>query len=245
MEDPHAPIARYLRERRETAGLTRAALGAAAGVSPALIQKIEQGTRSPTLEALTALCHALGVPDLIRDHLVSLSLSNRFDKPAAVDTAAVSATDQLLLDSFAYPASMQVFPTFDVVATNAHWDRQFPGLTPGTTLLEWMLLEPVARSVVIDWERQIHTSVYSFRVTSPGVVARARIDELVASCARAPEWARLWSTEPPPPYGIENPELVVRHVDTGAPTALAMHNLAFTLPSRSWSLVVMVPKATT
>ncbi|MFI5501582.1 helix-turn-helix domain-containing protein [Nocardia asteroides] len=245
MEDPHAPIARYLRERRETAGLTRATLGAAAGVSPALIQKIEQGTRSPTLEALTALCHALGVPDLIRDHLVSLSLSHRFDKAAPADTVTVSATDQLLLDSFAYPASLQVFPTFDVIATNAGWDRQFPGLTAGTTLLEWMLLAPVARSVVIEWERQIHMSVYSFRVISPGVVPQARIDELVASCARAPEWERLWSTEPAPPYGIENPELVVRHADSGEPTAMAMHNLDFTLPNRTWSLVVMVPKATT
>ncbi|MEV0059407.1 helix-turn-helix domain-containing protein [Nocardia sp. NPDC050718] len=245
MEDPHAPIARYLRERRETAGLTRTALGGLAGVSPALIQKIEQGTRSPTLEALTALCHALQVPDLIRDHLVSLSLSHRFDKPEPPVQTPVSATDQLLLDSFAYPASMQRFPTFDVLAVNDAWARQFPGLEPGTTLLEWMLLHPAARTVVLHWERQIHMSVYSFRVISPGVVPQARIDELIASCARAPEWQALWSTEPPPPYGIESPELVVRHVDTGEPTAMAMHNLDFTLPQRTWSLVVMVPKGTT
>ncbi|GEM30093.1 hypothetical protein NN3_11000 [Nocardia neocaledoniensis NBRC 108232] len=114
MEDPHPPIARYLRERRESLGLTRAALSTVAGVSPGLIQKIEQGTRPPTLGALLALCAALQIPEPFRDHLVSLSL--------------------------------QSFPTFDVHAVNHAWTRQFPGLVPGTTLLEWMLLDPVGRT---------------------------------------------------------------------------------------------------
>lgn len=241
MEDPHAPIAHYLRERRESAGLTRSALGALAGVSPALIQKIEQGTRSPTLEALTALCDALGIPDPFRDHLVSLSLSHRYDRPAPVEMA-VPETELLLLNGFAYPASLQVFPTFDVLAVNEPWARQFPGLEAGTTLLEWMLLHPAARSLVVHWERQIHMSVYSFRVISPGVVPQERIDELVASCSRAPEWTKLWTTEPPPPFGIEQPELIVRHVDTGEPTVMAMHNLDFALPRRPWALVAMVPR---
>ncbi|MEV0079559.1 helix-turn-helix domain-containing protein [Nocardia neocaledoniensis] len=241
MEDPHPPIARYLRERRESLGLTRTALSAVAGVSPGLIQKIEQGTRPPTLEALLALCAALQIPEPFRDHLVSLSLADRFDKPAPL-ALPVPATDQLLLDSFAHPASLQSFPTFDVHAVNHAWTRQFPGLVPGTTLLEWMLLDPVARTVVVEWERQIHASVYSFRVIGPGLVPKARIEELVASCSRAPEWDRLWTTEPPPPHGIDNPELLVRHVDTGEPTALALHNLDFGLPRRPWALVLMVPR---
>ncbi|MEV6059157.1 helix-turn-helix transcriptional regulator [Nocardia asteroides] len=82
MENPHPPIARYLRERRESAGLTRAALSASAGISPGLIQKIEQGTRTPTLEALTALFDALTVPEVMRDHLISLSITNRYDPVA-------------------------------------------------------------------------------------------------------------------------------------------------------------------
>ncbi|MFC4125573.1 helix-turn-helix domain-containing protein [Nocardia rhizosphaerae] len=241
MEDPHAPIARYLRERRESLGLTRSGLSAVAGISAGLIQKIEQGTRSPTLEALTALCDALQIPEPFRDHLVSLSLAPRYDKPAP-PRVPIPETEQLLLDGFAYPASLQSFPTFDVLAVNAPWARQFPGLLPGTTLLEWMLLDPAARRVVVEWERQIHASVYSFRVIGPGVVPQARIDELVASCSRAPEWERLWTTEPAPPYGIDSPELLVRHVDTGEPIALALHNLDFGLPRRTWSLVAMVPK---
>ncbi|MFD4429026.1 helix-turn-helix domain-containing protein [Nocardia sp. NPDC058497] len=243
MEDPHAPIARFLRERRESAGLTRAALGALAGVSPALIQKIEQGTRAPTLEALTALCDGLAIPDPFRDHLVSLSLSHRYDKPAPVE-AAVPATERKLLDSITHPASLQVFPTFDILAINAAWARQFPGLAPGMTLLEWMLLDPAARSVVMEWERQVHASVFSFRMTSPGLVPQTRIDEIVTSCSRAQEWNRLWTTEPQPPYGIDDPELLVRDIDTGEPTPLALHNLDFTMPRRTWSLVVLVPKTT-
>ncbi|MFE3543669.1 helix-turn-helix domain-containing protein [Nocardia sp. NPDC059177] len=244
MEDPHASVARYLRERRESAGLTRAALGALAGISPALIQKIEQGTRTPTLEALTSLFDALEVPVPFREHLVSLSLSTRYEALVPIEVPEVPADDLALLGNLAQPACLMVYPTLDVVARNDGWARQFPGLVAGTTLLEWMLLDPIAPSVVLDWERQIHLLVYSFRVTSPGVVAQTRIDELVASCARSPAWPRLWSTEPAIPDNADAPELLLCHADTGEATRMALHNLEFSLPRRPWSLVTVAPKQT-
>ncbi|MGW4632274.1 helix-turn-helix domain-containing protein [Nocardia sp. NPDC004415] len=243
MEDPHAPVARFLRERRESAGLTRAALGARAGISPALVQKIEQGTRTPTLEALTSLFEALDVPDLFREHLVSLSLSPRYDTPAPVVSPEVPAADLTLLANLTQPACLLVYPTSDVVATNPGWDRQFPGMVAGTTLLEWMLLDPVAPTVVLDWERQIHLFVYSFRVTAPGVVPQARIDAIVDACSRAAVWERLWTTVPDTPGNADAPELLLRHPETGEPTRTALHNLEFTLPRRPWSLVTVAPYA--
>lgn len=241
MEDPHAPIARYLRERRESSGLTRAALSEAAGISPALIQKIEQGTRVPTLEALTALFDALDVPDVFRNHLVALSLSHRYDEPAPTQLNDLPAADLVLLHSLPHPASVQVYPTFDVLAVNAAWERFFPGLVPGTTLLEWMLLDPISRTVVIEWAKQIHLSVYGFRVMSPGVVPQQRIDELVAACSAAPEWEHLWTTEPQQPHDIDSPVLTLRDPGTGAPTSMSMLNFEFAHPRREWSLITFCP----
>ncbi|MFI5501583.1 helix-turn-helix domain-containing protein [Nocardia asteroides] len=239
MENPHPPIARYLRERRESAGLTRAALSAAAGISPGLIQKIEQGTRTPTLEALTALCEALTVPEVMRDHLISLSVTNRYDP---VSAPLVRTADQVLLDGITHPASLQMHPTFDVVATNAAWRLLFPGLETGISMLEWMLLDPRAKSVLVDWAEQVHLCVYGFRVMGPGLASRQRIDDIVEACAQAPEWTKFWTTDPPAPHSLDDPLMFCRDPLTGATTAMTVHSLGASLiPRREWSLVVYAP----
>ncbi|MFC4375458.1 helix-turn-helix domain-containing protein [Nocardia halotolerans] len=241
MEDAHVSIAGYLRERRESAGLTRAALSRVAGISPALIQKIEQGTRAPTLESLTALFDALEVPDLFRGHIVTLSLAHRYGTPAPVRAPVVPEPDRRLVEGLSCPASLQQYPTFDVLAVNAAWERRFPGLVVGTTVLEWLLLDPLSRRVVVDWERHAHLSVYGFRVISPGVVPQERIDELTAILSRAPEWERFWGTEPPPPHELDAPELLLADAETGVAAKMTMHNLEFSLPRRSWSLITFTP----
>ncbi|NKX88518.1 helix-turn-helix domain-containing protein [Nocardia coubleae] len=241
MEDPHLAIARYLRERREAAGLTRVALSARAGISPALIQKIEQGSRTPTLEALTALFDALDVPALFRDHLVSLSLADRYGSPAADIPSDIPTADLVLLNSISYPASLQMYTTYDVVATNSAWNRYFPGLDTSTTLLEWMLLDPRSREVMLDWDKQVHLCVYGFRVMSPGVVPKERIDRLFAACAVAEEWERFWTTEPDVPSHLDRPVQRFRHPETGAAVAMTMQVHDSIVPRREWSLVTFCP----
>lgn len=241
MEGPHPPIARYLRERRESAGLTRAALGTTAGISPALIQKIEQGSRTPTLEALTALFDALEVPALFRDHLVALSLSDRYDNPATDTAGDIPTADLVLLNALSYPASLQRYSTYDILATNSAWERYFPGLSPGTTLLEWMLLDPRARTSMLDWRKQVHLCVYGFRVMSPGVAPQHRIDKLVAACSQAEEWAEFWTTEPDAPTHLDRPVQRIRHPDTGDPVTMIMHALESSIPRREWTLVAFCP----
>ncbi|MFC4125574.1 helix-turn-helix domain-containing protein [Nocardia rhizosphaerae] len=239
MQNPNPPIAGYLRERRESAGMTRAALSAAAGISPGLIQKIEQGTRAPTLEALTALFDALTVPEVMRDHLISLAISSRYDPGAG---PLVRPADRVLLDGITHPASLQMHPTFDVVATNAAWRSLFPGLDTGMSMLEWMLLDPRARIALIDWEQQVHMCVYGFRIMGPGLATEQRIDEIVDTCARAPEWAKFWTTDPAAPTTIDDPVMHFRDPRTGATTAMTVHSLgAALIPRRAWSLVVYAP----
>lgn len=238
MEDPNASISRYLRERRESSGLTRAALGERAGVSPALIQKIEQGTRTPTLEALTALTDALDVPEMFRDHLVALTVAQRYDSTPSL----VRPADQVLIDGITHPASLQLHPVFEVLATNAAWRLLFPGLEAGVSMLEWMLLDPRAKVALVDWEHQVHLCVYGFRVMGPGLTSRARITEIVDTCSRAPEWEKFWTTEPATTHGPDGPMVHLRDPHTGATVPMAVHSLGAALvPRRDWSLVVYSP----
>ncbi|GGK47782.1 helix-turn-helix domain-containing protein [Nocardia camponoti] len=229
MEDPRAPIARYLREQRESAALTRVELGAKAGISPALIQKIEQGTRTPTLEALTALFDALAVPELFREHLLSLSLSHRYEPTAE---AQVRPADRALIDGMRHPASLQRYPTYEILATNSAWRQWFPGLAPGISLLEWMFLDPRAKEVLVEWAPQVHMCLYGFRVMSPGTAPRKRIADIVARCEAAPEWAAMWATTPETVHDLDNQVAVLRDPVTGAVTRMTMHSLSATSRSR-------------
>ena len=56
------PIARRLKELRETAGMSQQSLAVAAGLSVSLVSQIERGTRSdPRMSTTAALAKALGV----------------------------------------------------------------------------------------------------------------------------------------------------------------------------------------
>src|SRR5690606_40525618 len=68
----------------------------------------------------------------------------------AVDSGPVPATptaeDLTDLASLNHPACYLRFPTLDMLAANSDYQRLFPGLGAGTNLLEWMFLNPAARS---------------------------------------------------------------------------------------------------
>ncbi|WP_054816325.1 helix-turn-helix domain-containing protein [Nocardia arizonensis] len=242
MADPHRTIARYLRERREAGGMTRTALAKAADISPGLIQKIEQGTRTPTLDALATLFDALEVPPTLRDHIIGLTLPSRLDPAQSAESRTVLPADLALLHSIPHPACFQSQPDFDVLAVNAAWTHWFPGCDPGTNIIEWMMLHPAAKRLLPQWRRQTHLMVYAFRIMGPGLVPPERIAAIVRACERAPEWAELWSTEVAP-HDIPRPTVTVRDPDTGEDREMYAGNLKFDFPRRHWWMYSLVPAA--
>ncbi|MBF6353196.1 helix-turn-helix domain-containing protein [Nocardia higoensis] len=220
--------------------MTRAALAQAAAISPALIQKIEQGSRTPTQDALAALFDALEVPPTIRDHIVGLTLPARLTAALDDEAGVVTPADLAVLQSIPHPACFQSQPEFDVLAVNAAWTRWFPGCDPGVNIIEWMMLHPAARAALPQWRRQAHLMVYAFRIMGPGLVPPERIAELVGSCERAPEWAELWTTEVPP-REIPRPIVAVNDPDTGRPCEMYAANLKFDFPRRRWWMYSLVP----
>lgn len=240
MTDAHRTIARYLRERREAAGMTRAALAKAAALSPGLIQKIEQGSRTPTLDALSALFEALSVPPTLCDHIISLTLPTRLNASLSGESQTVLGSDLAVLRSIPHPACFQSQPTFDVLAANDAWAHWFPGCDPGTNILEWMMLHPAARALLPQWRRQTHLMVYAFRIMGPGLVPPERIAEIVRTCEQAPEWHELWATEVAP-EDIPRPTVLVNDPDTGETREMYAGNLKFDFPRRHWWMYSLIP----
>ncbi|GAB4587243.1 helix-turn-helix domain-containing protein [Nocardia sp. IFM 10818] len=237
MADAHSAIAGYLRERREHAGLTRAELARRAGVSEALIQKLEQGTRPPTATALGALFDALDVPVQVREHAAYLLQP---ELTAIVpDGYGPDAAELDFLDSIPYPACYQTMPALDCVAANEPYRRAFPGLDAGVNVLVWTLLDPRAREVIGNWETIAHMMVHAFRHLAPGMMPPERIAELTRQLERAPEWERMWAADIPPSE-IERRPIVVRSPETGEWTDWHVQLLRCEVPRRPWWMWTMV-----
>lgn len=239
MADAHLAIAGYLREAREAAGLTRAELAKRAGVSEALIQKLEQGTRPPTATALGALFEALDVPVQYRDHAAKVlqpELTRLVNNEGTPDPAELA-----FLESLPYPACYQTMPTMDVVAANKAYRQAFPGLDPGTNVMAWMMLDPRAKESIEDWEREAHLIVYAFRHTAPGLIPAEQIEQITRLFSeQSPDWDRLWSADirpadlPRRPIGVRSPE-------TGEWITMSIHLFRFEMPRRHWCMYSLVP----
>ncbi|MCU1640042.1 MAG: helix-turn-helix transcriptional regulator [Nocardia sp.] len=238
MVEAHSAIAGVVRVRREALGLSRAELARRAGVSEAVIQKVEQGTRQPTPTALAALFEALDVPMQYRDHAANVLQPELTDIPY---DGEIPDQDELdFLNSLPYPACYQTVPGLDLIAANDAYLQTFPGLTPGVNIIAWMLLDPIARHVMGDWERETHLMVWAFRHMAPGITTPEHIERITGLCRDAPDWQRLWSTDiPPAEIGLRPTR--VRSPETGEFTHMQIQLFGCELPRRPWWMYALVP----
>ncbi|WP_194852956.1 helix-turn-helix domain-containing protein [Nocardia sp. SYP-A9097] len=224
--------------RRESAGLTRAELARRAGVSEALIQKVEQGTRQATPTALGALFQTLEVPVQYIGHVTSVLLP---ELAGLVTEGGYPERLELdFLNSLPYPAGYQTMPAMDLLAANDAYRKAFPGLDPGTNIIAWMLLDPIARYVMRDWEREAHMMVYMFRHASPGVTAPERIEEITRLCSKSPDWQRFWDTEIPP-NDIHRRPTQFLSPETGDWITMQMQVFRCEMPHRPWYMYTLTP----
>ncbi|WP_327140790.1 helix-turn-helix domain-containing protein [Nocardia sp. NBC_01327] len=236
MAEAHTTIAGFLRVRREAARLTRAELARRAGVSEALIQKIEQGVRQPTAIALGALFTALEVEFPYREWAASALLPEL----TGLHSGEMEPAELNFLQTLPHPAWYQTVPEHDIIAVNDAYRRWFPGAEAGANGLEWMLLDPRARAAMGDWEREVRTMVYAFRHMGPGAAASARGEEIAAVCRQSPDWERLWSASLPP-EGVPHRSTRVRSPDTGELIVMNVQLFRCELPRREWLMYTMTP----
>ncbi|MEV5833844.1 helix-turn-helix domain-containing protein [Nocardia sp. NPDC052112] len=240
MADTRPSIASYLRERREAAGLTQAAMAAATGFPLRVIEDFEQGVVAPTSATLGSLFDALGVPMYFRDHIVSLTRASQFPDTFGPVPSAPLPSDLRTLRSIAQPAWFQLVPTFDLVAANSAYLRLFPGLEPGGNILEWTMLNPQARKSVHEWHKEAHLMVYALRMMAPGLVPQERLDKIISACRAAPEWERLWLTDVAP-ADIARPWVHVRDPARRELRRMTLNVFMFEFPHRPWWMYTLVP----
>ncbi|QLY32751.1 hypothetical protein [Nocardia huaxiensis] len=156
-----------------------------------------------------------------------------------LDPADPPSPDLALLHSFPHPACLHD-DAFDVFDANLPFQQAFPGAGPGANLLTAMMMDPVARLRLDDWESEALRLISAFR-TAENATTPERYAEIVGLCQRVPDWERLWHTEAEP---ADYSERVLTFREPESPdehSAYYVRLFTFESPQRPWRLLTLIP----
>jgi transcriptional regulator with XRE-family HTH domain len=210
--------------RRRVPGLRREEVATLAGISSAYYLRLEQGHDThPSAQVVDALARALQLDDKGIDYLHRLASATGSRRPQSTEETAADRLNQLI-HQFSIPAV--VLDRYAVVlAANPCARALSPGFTPELNFLRWLLLEPAARKLYVDWDEATCIAVSESREVAGSDLGdprlRALIDELSAASHRFRElWARA-------DVGYHTCIIKMRHPQVGE---LHLHRNSLTVP---------------
>ncbi|MGW2664865.1 MmyB family transcriptional regulator [Nocardia tengchongensis] len=164
---PPAPPAfgSTLRRLRERRGISRERLAFGAGVSASYITRMERGDRvRPTEQVLIAVVRYLDrVATLTADEFRHLhDLAALGHGPPHGDPKFTDAMAANLEIHLPHPAAY-LDRQLNVLAANAAHLRTFPGLSEQGNFLRWILIDDLARHVLVDWAHELRRAVATLR----------------------------------------------------------------------------------
>jgi transcriptional regulator with XRE-family HTH domain len=195
--------------RRRTPGLRREEVAQLCGVSPTWYTWIEQGRQvSASADALARIAVALQLSRAERAYLFELAGERdpAEPAPAAADAPATLIATVAHLDTPAYvldrqwnalawntPAAELFVGWLDGLADSASDARE---AAPERNLLRFTFLEPLARTLIVDWETRARRLVAEFRADSIRHLNDAPMRALIDTLAGESEpFARFWASQ--------------------------------------------------
>ncbi|WP_433717234.1 helix-turn-helix domain-containing protein (plasmid) [Nocardia sp. CA-084685] len=194
-------LSRYMKDRREKAGLTIPQLAAVMetmteGVSQSSIEKYENGSRKPTDKALAAWFDGVGVNYWYRDKIRELLSPELFQHEYGEIPEQPIPEDIEVLNSLGIPAAFLSDPMWGLLAANDQFLTMFPGLEPGMNVALWMLTSPVARLQIVNWDLRTHMLIAGIKGIAPGIVPDAEIEDFCAQGSKMREFQTFWDEDP-------------------------------------------------
>jgi transcriptional regulator with XRE-family HTH domain len=184
---------------RRVAGLRREEVAQLAGVSTDYYTRLEQGRDlSPSDAVLDALARALELDDAGRAHLYHVAHPARPGRRPIRTVQRVRPAVQSMLDAWTGQAAFVLGRRGDVLATNplarallADFDAM---PYRDRNLTKWILLDPAARELYVDWAQIASEMVAILRLGAGAHPDDARTTELVGEFTlKSPEFSRWWS----------------------------------------------------
>ncbi|MBI0551561.1 helix-turn-helix transcriptional regulator [Pectobacterium parmentieri] len=183
--------------RRRTSGLRREELAQIARISTTWYTWLEQGRDvSASASALTRLSQALKLEPAERDYLFSLAGVN--DPQKQNRSTSLDAQVTASLHHIACPAYL-LDGCWNMLAWNAPSEQLFAGWLendPEPNLLRFMFLNPLARSLVVDWPERARRVVAEFRAESSHYASTESVRQIVMRlCEDSHEFNLWWSQQ--------------------------------------------------
>ncbi|WP_426503102.1 helix-turn-helix transcriptional regulator [Dactylosporangium sp. McL0621] len=177
--------------RRRTPGLRREELALLTGISATWLTYLEQGRDvRPSSQVLDALARALRLTRAEHEHLRRLAGGTASPEQDASEEVApeVAGVPALLGDNPAYVTGI----CYDVLATNDAAAELFRGIAPGGNVVRWMMTEPAAREVLVDWEQEARHILARLRAIAGRHPGHPRVTRLLAELTEASPEVREW-----------------------------------------------------
>ena len=195
-----------------------------AGISSAYYLRLEQGRDThPSAQVVDALARVLQLDDNGIDYLHRLASAAGSRRPRSTQETVANRLHELIEQ---FPTPAVVLSRYEVVlAANPCARALSPGFTPGQNFLRWLLLEPAARELYVDWDAVTDIAVSEAREVAGGDLGdprlRALIDELSGASQRFRE---LWGRAD---VGYHTGIIDMRHPQVGE---LRLHRNSLTVP---------------
>ncbi len=184
---------------RRVQGLRREEVARLAGVSTDYYTRLEQGRDlSPSEAVLDALARALELDDAGRAHLQHLAHPARRARRQTRAVQRVRPSVQSMLDAWTGQPAFVLGRRGDVLATNALARALLTDFDAmpyrDRNLTRWILLDPAARDLYVDWAQIASEMVAILRLDAGAHPDDACTTELVGELTlKSPEFSRWWS----------------------------------------------------
>ncbi|WP_040813566.1 helix-turn-helix domain-containing protein [Nocardia concava] len=222
----------YIRQRRTTANLTRPQLAWLANLSVPYLTKIEGGA-NPSRRVIESLGTALKLPTAEFEYSLVLA-----EGPLPrIEADHPTQADQEYLDLLNPAIGAYTTELWDIVAANAAHRQYFPELDPGTNYLEWLIFNPISRTVMVNWDSEIRMAAGRFRLQLARSGENERGGQVLEKCLTDPDFALMWRSDA---VATERAHLIklVRDPQTLAITELRINMWRTQSTLQSWMLVL-------
>jgi transcriptional regulator with XRE-family HTH domain len=184
---------------RRVQGLRREEVADLAGVSTDYYTRLEQGRDlSPSEAVLDALSRALELDDAGRAHLQHLARAPRTPRSPKPTVQRVRPEVHSMLDAWTMQPAFVLGRRGDVLATNALTRALLTDFDAMAyrerNLTKWILLDPAARDLYVDWAQIASEMVAILRLDAGAHPGDPRTTELVGELTmKSPEFPKWWA----------------------------------------------------
>lgn len=222
----------YIRQRRTTANLTRPQLAWLASLSVPYLTKIEGGA-NPSRRVIESLGTALKLPHAEFEYALVLA-----EGPLPrIDADHPTPVDLEYLELMNPKIGAYISGLWDVIAVNAAHRATFLELEEGTNYLEWMIFNPISRTIMVNWEAEARQTASRFRMALAREGESARGREILHKCLTDSDFAIMWRSDAVAVERVDRTKLV-RDPRTLAITELRINMWRTQSSLQSWLLVL-------